>query len=416
MGGGIPRRGVVLALAVGGALAAQAVPTGAPTAAPAGADGGGCDTSSDSWWIGVVGTIFGSIVSNFGNNLQKISLDRDSARPEEKRRSSLRQPLWVVGLLCMVFGAVADFAVLPFAPQSLLAPLATITLVVNVAMANVLNNERPTRRNLVATAAIVAGTSCVVVFGDRCEKTYGAGVLAARFAQRDMIAYVACVATVLAGGVGAAAAADTAAGDRNVPIGARRDAAFAMAAVGGVFGGNTVLCAKAVGELIADTLRRSGPGRGVANWHVALFLPALAANLVLQVRFLNEAIRRYAMLLVIPVYSTCWIASSTVAGLVYFGEFADLARSNRHLALFLAGTLLALAGVFILANDAADAARKRSTSRDGPPSPLRVSESRGDLAAGGLINGAPAASGYLRLGGADDADGPAGPALGKDLV
>lgn len=98
-----------------------------------------CGGNGDSWWIGVVGTVFGSVVSNFGNNLQKISLDRNSALADRERRSSLRQPLWLCGLVCMVLGAIADFVVLPFAAQSLLAPLATVTLLANVGMANALD-------------------------------------------------------------------------------------------------------------------------------------------------------------------------------------------------------------------------------------------------------------------------------------
>lgn len=63
--------------------------------------------------------------------------------------------------------------------------------------------------------------------------------------------------------------------------------------------------------------------------------------------------------MVVPVYSSVWIASSTVAGLVYFDEWATLARNRRKLALFLAGALVALSGVFFLARDAADADSRR---------------------------------------------------------
>lgn len=115
------------------------------------ADGAGGDT----WWIGVAGTIFGCFVSNFGTNIQKVSLDRNSALPEQRQRSVLRQPLWLAGISCMVMGAIADFAALPFAPQSLLAPLATTTLVFNVAMANYLSKERPSLTNILATATIL---------------------------------------------------------------------------------------------------------------------------------------------------------------------------------------------------------------------------------------------------------------------
>lgn len=72
------------------------------------------------------------------------------------------------------------------------------------------------------------------------------------------------------------------------------------------------------------------------------------------------------MLLVVPVYSTFWIASSTLAGLIYFQEFHVIASNSTHLALFLCGTLLALAGVFVLARDASDSETKRAESADAP--------------------------------------------------
>lgn len=356
--------------------------------------GGECDGGgSDTWWIGVAGTIFGCFVSNFGTNIQKVSLDRNSALPASRQRSSLRQPLWIAGCICMIAGAIADFAVLPFAPQSLLAPLATTTLVFNVAMANVLSKERPSCMNIVATATILAGTVLVVVFGDRCSPTRRADELVERFEATPMIVYIVLVSVALLCGVVASVAMDRKAERSRVPITERKSVAFMMAAVGGIFGGNTILCAKTVGELIKtsiDALSGSTAGlssEGIWNWATPVFLLALVGNLLLQVRFLNEAIRRYAMLLVIPVYQTFWILSGTLSGLIYFNEIEKIADDTTQATMFFVGTAMALGGIFALTREHAEVELNRSSrslqtgeedsllvnsNGSGPPSPVIV--------------------------------------------
>lgn len=254
---------------------------------PCGADGG----ANSTWWIGVAGTIFGCFVSNFGTNIQKVSLDRNSALPRHRQKSSLRQPLWVAGCVCMIAGAIADFAVLPFAPQSLLAPLATTTLVFNVAMANVLSQERPTCVNIAATCTILAGTVLVVVFGDRCSPTYRSDVLVRQFGEPWMIAYIIAVSVFLLCGVAASVVLDRRADAAHLPMTSRKQVAFVMAAVGGIFGGNTILCAKTLGELIKtsiDALTHDGStggtdaSQGIWNWSTPVFLLALVGNLLMR--------------------------------------------------------------------------------------------------------------------------------------
>jgi drug/metabolite transporter (DMT)-like permease len=272
-----------------------------PEPQPADGCGGG---GSDTWWIGVAGTIFGCFVSNFGTNIQKVSLDRNSALPQLRQRSSFRQPLWVAGCVCMIAGAIADFAVLPFAPQSLLAPLATTTLVFNVAMANILSKERPTCTNIVATATILAGTVLVVVFGDRCAPTYRSDELVKRFEATPMIIYIVLVSVALLCGAVASVVLDRKAETSRVPITQRKSVAFMMAAVGGIFGGNTILCAKTVGELIKTSIDALGDdsstaglaSEGIWNWATPVFLLALVGNLLLRESPLRTALPRTSTL------------------------------------------------------------------------------------------------------------------------
>ena len=55
-----------------------------------------------------------------------------------------------------------------------------------------------------------------------------------------------------------------------------------------------------------------------------------------------EAIRRFAMLLVIPVYQTFWILSGTLSGLIYFSELQEIVNDSTKAAMFPLGTAMAL--------------------------------------------------------------------------
>jgi hypothetical protein len=55
-----------------------------------------------------------------------------------------------------------------------------------------------------------------------------------------------------------------------------------------------------------------------------------------------EAIRRFDMLLVIPVYQTFWIMSGTLSGLIYFNEIQEIADDSTKATMFFVGTAMAL--------------------------------------------------------------------------
>ena len=56
----------------------------------------------------------------------------------------------------------------------------------------------------------------------------------------------------------------------------------------------------------------------------------------------TEAIRRFAMLLVIPVYQTFWILSGTLSGLIYFEEIKTIENDVTKATMFFFGTTMAL--------------------------------------------------------------------------
>ena len=84
------------------------------------------------WPIGVIIVIAASVGSNGGINLQKVSITREVQKPMSEQRPFPLQPLWLLGFVAVVAGAIGDFAGLAFAPQSLLIPLGGTSLIANI--------------------------------------------------------------------------------------------------------------------------------------------------------------------------------------------------------------------------------------------------------------------------------------------
>lgn len=70
-------------------------------------------------------------------------------------------------------GSFADFSALTFAPQSLIAPLGSLTLVSNTIFAPLLLKEKIEKRDVLATATIILGSTIAVMFASHEDVTYG---------------------------------------------------------------------------------------------------------------------------------------------------------------------------------------------------------------------------------------------------
>lgn len=151
-----------------------------------------CAPHSLLWVVGVSMALAGSVAITFGTQLQKLAFNRQerawqetvvamataAERGEEStydpppRTPWFKLPLWWVGCLFLVIGAVSDFAAVGFAAQSLLAPLAAASLIINSIQAPCLLGEVPTLIDVVATLVICAGCTVSVVFAEHSTRTY----------------------------------------------------------------------------------------------------------------------------------------------------------------------------------------------------------------------------------------------------
>jgi len=95
-----------------------------------------------------------SLGAAVGVNVQKLSMNR-----EENGRKPFMQPLWLMGMAVIVVDAIGDFVFIGLAPQSMLAPLGSLSLGWNVILAPIFHrDEKVTKTTVIATAVIYVGT------------------------------------------------------------------------------------------------------------------------------------------------------------------------------------------------------------------------------------------------------------------
>ncbi|TPX32602.1 hypothetical protein SmJEL517_g04323 [Synchytrium microbalum] len=101
-----------------------------------------------------------------------------------------QNPTWILGLAVFIGGNIINFVALQFAPQSLVAPLGSISLVVNVIVAPWINKERWGWKDIVGVIMIVGGSSMVVAFSGVASKDYKLCVLLVLFSATNTIVFL----------------------------------------------------------------------------------------------------------------------------------------------------------------------------------------------------------------------------------
>jgi hypothetical protein len=88
-----------------------------------------------AWVAGFIIAVVFSFLASVGINLQKRALKQNETTAFEQNKEPLpayKLPLWAVGFVLIILGSMLDFVAFGLAPQSLLAPLAALTLVWNM--------------------------------------------------------------------------------------------------------------------------------------------------------------------------------------------------------------------------------------------------------------------------------------------
>lgn len=93
------------------------------------------------WVAGFLISLIFSVLAALGINMQKYSLTKYE-RLGLTDVPPFKQPFWVLGFILILSGSILDFIAFGLAPQTLLAPLAALSLVWNMILAPLFHNEK----------------------------------------------------------------------------------------------------------------------------------------------------------------------------------------------------------------------------------------------------------------------------------
>jgi uncharacterized membrane protein len=305
------------------------------------------------WAIGVVLAALASVISNLGLNFQKLTHIKNSNASEQVKREYYKSSLWIIGLMMIILGSIADFAALAFGAQSIIAPLGSLTLVSNVFFAPCMLGETLTHRDLLATLAIVAGATIAVIFASHKDTIYGLNDLLG-FYEKPRFGLYAIFILVWIGILWTAIKymETLRREDKNSIhyLQVVRYHRFCYAALSGTIGAQSVLFAKCSAELLMSWL--VGGGFVFFYYQTWFVVSLMVATIFLQLKFLNEGLRHFDALYIVPVFQSFWILISVIAGLVFFGEYREM--TQHQMVMFPIGIFITISGVYYLSQRGVD--------------------------------------------------------------
>lgn len=291
------------------------------------------------WVAGFTIALVFSILNSVGINLQKLSMTRNHTA--DVKKGTFSQPLWVLGFGLVVLGSLLDFVAFGMAPQTLLAPLAALSLVWNMFIAPIFHKETVTRQNIIATGIIFFGVTLTVIFAGHSTPSYELDDLIRLYKQPAMYAYMILIVLFLSSMLYFARWIE-----RTHTYEGGLFHIVCYGGVAGTFGGQSVLLAKSTVELLKTAIWGQSGGYMFTQFASYCIVCGLAICLAFQVHYLNCGLARFDALVVIPVYQSFWILMSVLGGIMYFEEYVTMTPTQAFM--FTVGGCITIGGIIYL--------------------------------------------------------------------
>ncbi|KAJ2752377.1 hypothetical protein GGI19_003865 [Coemansia pectinata] len=316
-------------------------------------------------------------------------------------KTPFSSPVWLVGLVIFILGNVVNFIALQFAPQSLVAPLGAVSLVTNVIIAPLLNDEKISLFDVGGIVLIIAGCVVVVVFSGIVQQDYRLCVLIQLLKAKPTVLYLCLIFVLILAiyiflwtverGVTHYLQEHHQLGDSDTltivhthdslpnpgppatwfqkttrtllqnpllifdrhvrPISpssrhVQYGLPLAYASLGSLMATLTTLFAKSLVNLLSVSIfDHDNQFTSFITWGILLVTAFTAAS---QVYWINQGLQRYDALLQVPVFYVVWTVFDIIGGGVYFNEFKMF--TTVKYVLFAVGVAIIFSGVGLLSN------------------------------------------------------------------
>eukprot|EP01084_Bolivina_argentea_P136551 240486_1 len=328
-------------------------------------------TVNMNWLIGVTLTIVAKVICNLGLNIQKkahsilqkvmIQSQSHSALQKEsetdsdivkldKQKSYVCDPLWIFGLFLVIVGAVFDFLALGYAPQSVVAPMGSLTLVVNVMLSPCMHHEKPSLKTLISTAIIISGAVVTVISSPRPDSVESMTQVFELYKTVSFLVYaIFCCGFILIGF--ALTRYFLHLSTKYAQIYKEKYFKFhrfIIGAIAGLAGAQSVLFAKSVATLLIQSIKNEhGEGVMFVYWQSYLLIVGLFGTIYLQIKWLNDGLKSFSALHITPLFQAFWTSVGVIGGLTVYREFESM--DLWQMIIFPMGVIVTIIGVICLA-------------------------------------------------------------------
>ncbi|KAJ4398027.1 hypothetical protein N0V85_006391, partial [Neurospora sp. IMI 360204] len=240
----------------------------------------------------------------------------------------LKDPYWWLGQALITVGETGNFLAYGFAPASVVSPLGVVALVSNCIIAPIFFKEVFRQRDFFGVLIAVAGAVVVVLSAESQETKMGPHEVWDAITTMEFEIYMglSCSLIVLL------MWASPRYGNRTILI----DLGLV-----GLFGGYTALSTKGVSSMLSSTLLGAFT---TPITYVLVFVLLFTA--VMQVHYVNKALRRFDSTQVIPVQFVLFTLSVIIGSAVLYRDFER--TTSKQALKFIGGCMLTFFGVFLI--------------------------------------------------------------------
>ncbi|CAG8716226.1 18441_t:CDS:2 [Acaulospora morrowiae] len=243
----------------------------------------------------------------------------------------LHSKSWWAGILVMIIGELGNFIAYAFAPASVVAPLGTVALISNVILAPIMLKEKFRSQDLIGIIIAIIGAVFVVLTSKSEELKLSEEAMWNAIKKPQFIIYftITCALAIfliyLSGEIG-------------------HKLIIIDLSLVALFGGYTVLSTKAISSLLTTEFLMM-----FKHTLTYILLFVLISTAVLQVKFLNKALKQFDSTEVIPTQFVLFTMSAITGSAVLYNDFAEM--DFWKCSSFLSGCFMTFLGVYFITSN-----------------------------------------------------------------
>lgn len=278
-------------------------------------------------YLGIALAVSGNLLISGALNVQKHVHNKNAALPPALQRDYTRIPLWWVGFVMTLFGEIGNFAAYGFAEASLVTPLGAVSVVSNAFIAAIVLNEGLRLQDLCGCVLVVGGSAMIAATTSLHQEYLDPALFIEYIQSPVFIAYsifLFCAIALIYSFRGTY-------GHKYV---------WYYVLLCSLIGSITVMASKGLSSFFNSWA--FGGALPLVEATPYVLLVVLVTTAVLQVKYLNLAMRHFGNTETVPVFYVLFTLCTIVASSILYRDFQN--DTPQQIIAFCSGCLVTFAG------------------------------------------------------------------------